>query len=73
MLSLLGNNVAKQCPRWGGSNGSTLLEYLIVVRRYLQEKINRIAENFIKRKDCINSFIHHFNGYYTSVLSISLF
>ncbi|RDD42985.1 BRCA1-A complex subunit BRE [Trichoplax sp. H2] len=59
---LLGSNTTKQCPRWGGSNASSLLEYLTTVQRYLQDKINRIGENFTRRKELIESFKQHFNG-----------
>ncbi len=57
---MLGGNHQLRLPSWGGERTSHIVDYVALVQRMLQDKVQSIVQSYIMRKECAASFLSVF-------------
>ncbi len=57
---MLGGSHQIRLPSWGGERTSHIIDYVDVVQRILQEKVQSIVQSYIMRKECVAAFLSVF-------------
>ena len=58
----LGGSKTLRIPAWGGGNGSCLIDYVPVVHKMLEERVESITQSYVQRKEYVAAMLSIFGA-----------
>lgn len=58
----LGGSKTLRIPAWGGGNGSCLIDYVPVVHKMLEERVDSIVQSYVQRKEYVAAMLSIFGA-----------